>query len=145
MNSEMTIIIAEDDEGHATLIRKNLKRVGINNKVLHFKDGQAVLDFLLIKGDGPHRQPDQHYLMLLDIRMPKVSGVEVLKQIKGDEELKKIPVIMVTTTDDPREVDHCHSLGCSNYIVKPVDSDKFITAIKQLGLFLLVVQVPNIS
>ncbi len=143
MKNEMTVIIADDDEGHSTLIHKNLKRVGINNKILHFKDGQEVLDFLFVKGEGPHRQPNQHYLILLDIRMPKVDGVEVLKQIKGDEELRKIPVIMITTTDDPREVDLCHSLGCSNYIVKPVDSDKFIMTIKQLGLFLMVVQIPS--
>jgi CheY-like chemotaxis protein len=77
--------------------------------------------------------------------MPKVDGIEVLRQIKEEKELRKIPVIMVTTTDDPREVEHCHLLGCSNYITKPVDYDKFVNAIRQLGLFLMIVQVPAIN
>jgi CheY-like chemotaxis protein len=85
------------------------------------------------------------YLLLLDIKMPKVDGVEVLRQIKSDPELRKIPVIMLTTTDDPREVDRCHTLGCSSYIAKPVDYDKFVMAIRQLGLFLAIVEVPRID
>ncbi|MBU0728480.1 MAG: response regulator [Proteobacteria bacterium] len=145
MKKEMTVIITDDDEGHAALIQKNLKRAGINNTILHFKDGQEVLDFLFRKGNGPQREPDTPYLLLLDIRMPKIDGIEVLKQIKADKELRKIPVIMVTTTDDPQEVNLCHSLGCSNYITKPVDSNKFVEAIKQLGLFLLVVEIPHIN
>ena len=145
MTKETIIIIAEDDPGHASLIMKNLKRAGIANEILHFKDGQETLDFLLRRGEGPHRMNGAGYLLLLDIRMPKVSGVEVLQQIKQDEELRKIPVIMITTTDDPREIEHCHSLGCSSYIAKPVDYDKFVEILKQLGLFLMVVEVPNIK
>ena len=82
---------------------------------------------------------------MLDIRMPKVDGVEVLRQLKQDPELTKIPVTMITTTDDPREVEECHLLGCSNYITKPVDYNKFVEVIRQLGLFLLVVEVPKIN
>jgi CheY-like chemotaxis protein len=145
MKKEIHIIIAEDDEGHAALIKKNLRRAGIENEIIHFVDGQQVLDFLLRKGGGPHRQDGDSFLLLLDIRMPKVDGIEVLRQIKEDRELRKIPVIMVTTTDDPREVEHCHLLGCSNYITKPVDYDKFVNAIRQLGLFLMIVQVPAIN
>ncbi len=145
MSKEMTVIIAEDDEGHATLIKKNLKRAGIGNPILHFKDGQEVIDFFFRKGNEHCRKQGAHYLLLLDIRMPKVDGIEVLQRIKEDEELRKIPVIMVTTTDDPREVDNCHRLGCNNYITKPVDSDKFIEAIRLLGLFLLVVELPYIN
>ncbi|MBU0965097.1 MAG: response regulator [Proteobacteria bacterium] len=145
MRKEIHIIIAEDDEGHAALIKKNLRRAGIENKIIRFADGQQVLDFLFLKGDGPHRQSGDSFLLLLDIRMPKVDGVEVLRQLKADQELRKIPVIMLTTTDDPREVDHCHQLGCSNYITKPVDYDKFVTAVRQLGLFLMIVQVPAID
>ena len=142
---EVHLIIAEDDEGHASLIMKNLKRAGFKNNILHFKDGQEVLDFLFLKGEGVHRIFGKSYLLLLDIRMPGVDGVEVLRQIKKDPELCKIPVIMVTTTDDPLEVDHCHKLGCSIYITKPVDYEKFIDAIKKLGLFLTVVKVPRIN
>ena len=95
--------------------------------------------------NGHHRKSETAYLLLLDIRMPKVDGVEVLQQVKQDEELRKIPVIMITTTDDPREVENCHRLGCSNYITKPIDYDKFVESIKQLGLFLMVVEVPKLN
>jgi len=145
MKKEVVILIAEDDEGHASLIRKNLKRAGISNEILHFKDGQETLDFLLGSDGGQHRVKNTAYLLLLDIRMPKIDGVEVLRKIKQDVELRKIPVIMITTTDDPREVEHCHSLGCSNYITKPIDYNKFVEAINQLGLFLMVVEVPKLN
>ena len=145
MNQEVIILIAEDDEGHALLIRKNLTRAGISNRIIHFKDGQEILDFLFATGEGPHLQPGEAYVLLLDIRMPAYNGVEVLKQIKEHNELRKIPVIMITTTDDPREVEQCHKLGCSNYISKPVEYEAFANAIKQLGLFLSVVQVPKVD
>jgi CheY-like chemotaxis protein len=142
---QVNLIIAEDDEGHASLIMKNLKRAGFKNNFLHFRNGQEVLDFLFMKGKGTHRVPGKSYLLLLDIRMPKVDGIEVLRQIKEDHELSKIPVVMVTTTDDPREVEHCHRLGCNVYITKPVDCDSFTDAVKKLGLFLTVVKVPIIN
>jgi CheY-like chemotaxis protein len=145
MNKEVIILVAEDDEGHAGLIRKNLARAGIANELMHFKNGQEIADFLFRKGSGPHRQTGKAYVLLLDIRMPKLDGTEVLKQVKADPELRKIPVIMITTTDDPREVDHCHALGCSSYITKPVQYDDFVNAIRQLGLFLSVVQMPQVN
>ncbi len=145
MKNEVIIIIAEDDEGHAELIRKNLFRAGIANEIIHFRDGQEVLDYLFINGDGPHRKSGVPHVLILDIRMPKVSGTEVLKELKSDPELCKIPIIMVTTTDDPKEVEHCHALGCSNYITKPVEYENFVRAIRQLGLFLAVVQLPRIN
>lgn len=145
MNQEVIILIAEDDEGHALLIRKNLTRAGITNRIMHFKDGQEVLDFLFCRGDGPQRKAGDAYVLLLDIRMPKLDGTEVLEQLKADPELRKIPVVMITTTDDPREIDRCHQLGCSNYITKPVEYDGFVNAVRQLGLFLAVVQVPSIN
>lgn len=145
MRGEVNIIIVEDDPGHATLIKKNLARAGLTNPILSFKDGEEVLDFLFSRGNGPHRETNKAYLMLLDIRMPKVDGVEVLRQVKQHSELKKMPVIMLTTTDDPREVENCHQLGCSNFIVKPVDYERFIDSIRQLGLFLTIVEVPSIN
>lgn len=145
MNNAVTILITEDDEGHAALIRKNLARAGVNNPMVHFRDGQEVLDFLFRRGAEPHREADAAYLLLLDIRMPKVDGVEVLRQVKADPELRKLPVIMITTTDDPREVNRCHELGCNNYITKPVDYDKFILAIRQLGLYLMVIEIPKVN
>ncbi len=145
MHHEVIILIAEDDEGHAGLIRKNLSRAGIVNQIIHFKDGQEVIDFLFQNGKGSQSLPSGSYILLLDIRMPKLNGVEVLRQIKGDPELKKIPVVMITTTDDPREVEKCHTLGCSNYITKPVEYNAFVHAIRQLGLFLSVVKIPTIN
>ena len=145
MKKEVVILIAEDDEGHAGLIKKNLLRAGILNDIIHFRDGQEVIDFLFLNGDGLHRKSGDAYILLLDIRMPKLTGVEVLSMIKADNELKKIPVIMITTTDDPREVENCHKLGCSNYITKPVEYEDFVNSIRQLGLFLSVVQVPSVN
>lgn len=145
MDKEVTILITEDDEGHAALIRKNLGRAGISNPMLHFKDGQEVLDFLFRRGAPPHREARAPYLLLLDIRMPKVDGVEVLRQVKADPELRKLPVIMITTTDDPREVARCHEIGCNNYITKPVDYEKFLASIRQLGLYLMVIEIPDVN
>lgn len=145
MTREVKILIADDDAGHARLIEKNLQRAGLHNPIERFDNGQVVLDFLFGRGQNHKAAKENGYLLLLDIRMPKVDGVEVLKQIKADPELRKIPVIMLTTTDDPREVARCHALGCSNYIVKPVDYEKFSEAIKQLGMFVSLVQVPEVS
>lgn len=145
MTREVVILIAEDDAGHSKLIEKNLKRIGLHNPILHFENGQSILDFLFFRGKDRKRSPDTPYLLLLDIRMPKVDGVEVLRQVKEDSELKKLPVIMLTTTDDPREVARCHAFGCSHYIVKPVDYEKFSEAIKQLGLFVSLVQIPQLN
>jgi CheY-like chemotaxis protein len=140
---EITILIAEDDSGHARLIEKNLVRAGLRNPVLRFEDGQDVLDFLEGRGKV-RRAPETAYLLLLDIRMPRVDGVEVLRRLKGNPELRKVPVIMLTTTDDPREVERCHAIGCNSYLVKPVDYDQFAEAIRSLGLYISLVQVPEL-
>ncbi len=145
MTKEVVILIADDDDGHAVLIQRNLARVGLHNPIQRFANGQETLDFLFRRGPGPHRLTDTAYLLLLDIRMPKVDGVDVLRQTKADPHLRKLPIIMLTTTEDPREVARCHELGCNNYIVKPVDYDKFSEAIKQLGLFVSLVQVPELN
>lgn len=140
---EVIVIIAEDDDGHAALIKKNLKRGGMTNETLRFKNGEEVLDFLFKKGKGRQIQPGFSYLLLLDMRMPKIDGTEVLRQVKADEILKKIPVIMLTTTDDPIEVSRCHELGCNSYVVKPIDYDSFVHVIKQLGIYMDIVQLPT--
>lgn len=145
MDNEVCILIAEDDDGHANLIRKNLNRAGISNPITHFKDGQEILDYLFDNYETLFVNSGKSYLLLLDIRMPKVDGIEVLRKIKEDSELKKIPVIMITTTDDPRDVDNCHALGCNSYITKPIDYDKFVAVIRELGLFLKIVKIPKLS
>lgn len=144
MAKQATILIADDDAGHARLVGKNLQRAGLQNQVLRFKDGQEILDFLLQRGNGAKRADDSPYFLLLDIAMPKVDGVEVLRQIKQHSELRKMPVVMLTTTDEPREIERCHALGCSNYVVKPLDYDAFAEAIKRLANFVQIVKVPDL-
>lgn len=145
MNANLTILIVDDDEGHAILIRENLEAAGLTNRMEHFRDGQAILDFLFDSTGKARRRRDGSYLVLLDIRMPKVDGIEVLRRIKADPELKQLPVIMLTTTDDARDVARCHQLGCSIYIQKPVDYEKFAEAIRRLGLFVPLLLVPAVS
>lgn len=144
MKKEVVILIADDDETHVALIQRNLRRAGITNRQLVFANGRQVLDFLFMRSQ-PCREPGTPYLLLLDIRMPEVDGIEVLAQVKQDPELRKLPVIIVTTTDDPREIERCHRLGCNNYVTKPVDYERFMEAIRRLGLFLLVVEVPKLD
>jgi len=141
MTTSPTILIADDDEGHAILIRENLESAGLRNPIRHFRDGQAVLDFLLrdpARADGP-------FLVLLDIRMPKVDGIEVLRRLKADANLRRVPVIMLTTTDDAGEVTRCHELGCNVYLQKPVDYDRFSDAIRRLGQFVPLLHVPRLN
>jgi CheY-like chemotaxis protein len=140
-NPSPTILIVDDDEGHAILIRENLEAAGLQNRMEHFSDGQAILDFFRQGGVGSH----QSYLILLDIRMPKVDGIEVLRWLKHDPELCKLPVIMLTATDDSREVERCYELGCNVYIQKPVDYDRFAEAIRRLGLFVMLLLLPEVS
>ena len=137
------IVLVEDDDGHANLVERNLQRAGLANGILRLKDGQEALDY--VQGKGAHAgRPGPHpMLLLLDIKMPRVDGVEVLRQLKSDPQTALIPVIMLTTTDDPREIQRCYELGCSVYISKPVDYQAFVEAINRLGLFLQVVRVPD--
>lgn len=139
----LTILLAEDDPGHATLIQRNLKRAGIANDIKHVRDGQEVLDYLRCEGRFAGRMPNGQQLLVLDINMPRVDGVEVLRRIKADPKTARLPVIMLTTTDDPREVERCYELGCSVYVIKPVEYAAFVDALQRLGLFLHIVRAPR--
>lgn len=140
---ELTILLAEDDEGHAFLVQQNLADAGLTNRIIHVKDGQEALDFIYCTGPYQGRVPNGPLLLLLDINMPRVDGVEVLRRVKADPKTDEIPVIMLTTTDDPREVKRCYEVGCSCYVTKPVDYDRFVEAVRRLGLFLSIVKVPR--
>lgn len=140
----VTILFAEDDDGHAMLVERNLKRAGLINGLIRVVDGQEALDFVRCQGQFSARVPNGPIIMLLDINMPRVDGVEALRQIKSDPKTAHIPVIMLTTTDDPREVERCYRAGCNVYITKPVEYDSFVEAIRRLGLFLQVVKQPFI-
>ncbi len=144
MNAQpLVILMAEDDPGHASLVRRNLRRAGVVNEVVRVEDGQEALDFIHRDGAYASRNPAGSLIVLLDINMPRVDGVEVLRRLKADEKTKRIPVMMLTTTDDPREVERCYELGCSVYVTKPVEYEQFREAVKQLGLFLQFVEVPQ--
>lgn len=138
---ELVILIAEDDDGHAELIREGLAEAGLCNTILRFKNGEEVWHFLSGSGQGPSIDHRKNYLLLLDISMPRMDGIELLRRIKEDDSLKEIPVIMLTTTDDPREVEACYKLGCNIYVTKPVEFTKFAETLKRLGLFLQVVRI----
>ncbi|MDD4991423.1 MAG: response regulator [Paludibacter sp.] len=138
---ELVILIAEDDDGHAELIHEGLVDSGVRNRIARFPNGQEVWNFLSQTGGDVVRDPEKNYLLLLDINMPIMDGIEVLKRMKSDNDLKDIPVIMLTTTDDPREVEVCYKIGCNIYINKPVDFVKFTDTLKRLGLFLQVVKI----
>ena len=144
-SQKVTILIAEDDDGHAELIREHLEEAGISNPIIRFTNGQEAWDFLSLNGTGPHRHEKQPYLLLLDIRMPKMDGIELLRRVKADPALHSIPVIMLTTTNDPREVKACYDLGCNSYVTKPVNYQQFAEALKRLGLFIVIMQVTPIN
>jgi len=137
----VTIVMVEDDEGHARLIEKNLARAGVSNDVTHLISGTAALEFLF----GPERRTGEPLLVLLDLNLPDVSGITILERLKASRELQRAPVIVLTTTDDQREIQRCYDLGCNVYITKPVNYEAFAQAIRQLGLFLAVMQVPENS
>lgn len=145
MTEVPTILIADDDDGHAFLIEDNLRRAGVTAEIIRFADGQEALDFLFGRTTAPHFEKDRPYLLLLDIRMPKIDGVTALREIKAAPQLRKLPVIILTTTEDPREVERCHELGCNVYIQKPVSFDAFSAAISKLGKFLSLLQVPKLD
>lgn len=138
----VNIILVEDDDGHATLIEKNLRRAGLANNYSRLKDGQEALDYFAGPGACDPNSTTPSCLVLLDIKMPRVDGVEVLRRMKADPRTATIPVIMLTTTDDPREVERCYQLGCNVYVTKPVEYESFLEAVKRLGLFLQVVKLP---
>jgi len=143
--NSLVMLLAEDDDGHALLVMRNLQRAGMANQIVHVTDGQQVLDFVRCQGPFADRSTHQPLLLVLDINMPRLDGVETLRQIKADEATAKIPVIMLTTTDDPREIERCYELGCSVYVTKPVEYDAFVQAVRRLGLFLQIVQVPGLD
>lgn len=138
--NDVIILIAEDDDGHAELIKEHLLETGLKNQIIRFCDGQELWNYLTKKNDKENIINNKSYLILLDIRMPKMDGVEVLRKIKADNELRKIPVIMLTTTDDPREIEECYSLGCNSYLTKPIDFYSFAETLKRLGFFIMIMQ-----
>ena len=144
MKENSIILVAELDDGHFSLIKNSLQSAGIHNRIQRFTDGRQLLDLLFTKTQEANQQNGQ-YLLLMDVRLPGVDGIEVLEKIKEHPQLKKIPVVMLTAADDSGTIERCHNLGCSMYIVKPDKNEDFIDAVKKIGLFLSVVEIPQIS
>lgn len=145
MAGALNILIAEDDEGHATLVRRNLRRAGLESEPVHVRDGQEVLDYLYRRASWRDREVHDALVLLLDLNMPRLGGIEVLRQLKSDAGLTQIPVFVLTTTDDPLEVGRCYALGASACIVKPVDYGEFSTTVQTLAHFLMTAAIPGES
>lgn len=143
-STDIMILLVEDDDGHAELIKDCLKESGIVNPIRRFRDGQEIIDYLF-GGQEAKKELAGGYLALLDIRIPKVDGQEVLRRIKGDARLKTLPVIMLTTTDDPREVQSSYRMGCNAYLTKPVDYDSFTELIRYLGQFIRILRIAPLA
>ena len=136
------IVMIEDDEGHARLIERNIRRAGINNEIVPFTTGTEALAYLLGSDRSGAINAERALLILLDLNLPDMTGIDILAQVKANLHLKRSPVIVLTTTDDRRDIQRCYDLGANVYIVKPVNYESFANAIRQLGLFLSVIQVP---
>ncbi|KRA50221.1 response regulator [Devosia sp. Root635] len=139
----VTIIMIEDDEGHARLIEKNIRRAGVSNEIIPFANGTDALAFLMGPDGSGIVNRGRQLLVLLDLNLPDMTGVDILEKVKGNEHTRRSPVVVLTTTDDQREIQRCYDLGANVYITKPVDYDGFANAIRQLGLFFSVMQVPE--
>jgi len=141
----VTIVMVEDDEGHARLIEKNIRRAGVSNEIVPFVDGSSALAYLLGPDGSGEVSSGRHLMVLLDLNLPDMSGVDILARIKNNVHLKRSPVVVLTTTDDSGEIQRCYDLGANVYVTKPVNYEGFANAVRQLGLFFSVIQVPEID
>ncbi|MBF0401707.1 MAG: response regulator [Magnetococcales bacterium] len=138
----VTIVMVEDEDAHATLIERNLRRGGITNPIVRLNNGREALDYLLGRGAHAGQRRPAHLLVLLDLNMPEVDGYQVIKEMKEDEECRVIPIIILTTTDDPQEIQRCYDLGCNNFVTKPVNPQEFAKAIQNMGLLIDIMSFP---
>ena len=139
----VTILLVEDKPGHARLVEKNLRRANINNPIVTVGDGGQAMAYVFREGPYSDVPMPENLLVLLDLNLPVMDGYQVLRRMKENEATRRIPVIILTTTDDPREIHRCYDLGCNVYLTKPVDYEDFSEAIRKLGLFLSVVAIPE--
>jgi two-component system response regulator len=140
MKHEVEILLVEDNLSDAELTIRALKKNNLANKLLHVKNGEEALDFIFGQGTySGHQLENGLKLVLLDLKMPKVNGIEVLRKIKGDERTKKIPVVMLTSSKEDPDIKTCYELGANSYVVKPVEFESFVKAVSELGLYWIIV------
>jgi DNA-binding response OmpR family regulator len=139
----VSIVMIEDDEGHARLIERNIRRAGVNNEIHSFRNGTDGLRHLLGEDGSGEDSAQRSMLILLDLNLPDMTGVDILARVKSNRHTRRSPVIILTTTDDEGEIKRCYDLGANVYITKPVNYEGFANAIRQLGLFFSVMQVPE--
>ena len=139
----VNVLLVEDDEGHATLVRRNLRRAGFEKDPVHLRDGQELLDYVYRRSPWDNRLPHEALAMILDLNMPRLGGMEVLRRLKSDEALARIPVFVLTTTDNPLEIERCYALGASACLVKPVDYGAFGEMLHRLAEFLMAARMPS--
>jgi len=133
------IVLVEDDPGHALLIERNLRRAGLENEIVRLEDGRQALDFL--QADAAVAL-ERSVLTLLDLNLPDIDGATVLERLKSDVRTRANPVVILTTSDHPREVRRCYEMGCSLFVVKPVDAEAFTRTLHRLGLLLSTAELP---
>lgn len=134
--TEVEILLIEDNMNDAEMTIRALKKNNIANKLIHLKDGAQALDFLFGKGEFEGRDVSRKpKMILLDLKMPKVDGLEVLSKIKSNESTKTIPVVVLTSSKEHPDIERCYQLGVNSYIVKPVEFDSFLKAVSDLGLY----------
>ena len=143
MSQPLDVLLVEDDDGHATLVRRNLKRAGIATDPVHLHDGQEVLDYVYRRAPWTNRSPHHALAMILDLNMPRLGGFEVLRRLKGDQQVSRIPVFVLTTTDNPSEIERCYTLGAAACLVKPVDYGAFGEMVHRLAAFLITARMPS--
>ena len=142
MNSLGRILMVEDDPKDVELTLTALEEYKLANEVVVTRDGEEALDYLYCRGNFTTRTPDNPAVLLLDLKLPKVDGLEVLQQIKSDEKLRMIPVVVLTSSHEERDMVASYKLGVNAYVVKPVDFHEFINAVKELGIFWAVINQP---
>ena len=141
--NDIEILFAEDSMDDAALTMRALKKGGLSNTIFHVKDGAEALDFMYCRGAYASRNSHEHLkLILLDLKMPKVSGTEVLEKIKSDPAFKSIPVVILTSSKEDPDIKRCYELGANSYIVKPVESDNFFQTIKELSFYWMISNQP---
>jgi two-component system response regulator len=138
-NDKVEILLVEDNPHDAELTIRALRKVNLANQLIHVKDGAEALDFIFAKGDFAERQiENKPKVILLDIKMPKVDGIEVLRQIKLNDNTKTIPVVIMTSSKEEQDIITSYNLGVNSYVVKPVDFEGFAKAVSELGLYWLI-------